>query len=175
MRTKGHGVSFLFIREILILIAGKVLLKNILLYPETHLSRMPSSGMWRRVAPVRTDVSQERSASIIRVKGIRELRRTLAVTRNWSTMRRFTGNVYPSSLILFTLMMWAMSSTESSFLTRATQCHISEDSILHSPHLENLKSFFYSVALSPRANYTDWATKPQILHSINRLGSVAEK
>jgi hypothetical protein len=42
---------------------------------------MPSSGMLRRVALVRTDVSEELSASIIRVTRIGELR-TLALTSN---------------------------------------------------------------------------------------------
>jgi hypothetical protein len=41
--------------------------------------RMPSSGMLRRVPLVRTDVSKERSAFIIRVKRIGDLG-TLAVT-----------------------------------------------------------------------------------------------
>jgi hypothetical protein len=43
--------------------------------------RMPSSGMLRRVALVRTDVSEEISVSIIRVTRIGELG-TLAVTSN---------------------------------------------------------------------------------------------
>jgi hypothetical protein len=43
---------------------------------------MPSSGILRRVALVRTDVSEERSASIIRVTRIGKLRTTLAVTSN---------------------------------------------------------------------------------------------
>jgi hypothetical protein len=42
---------------------------------------MASSGMLRRVAPVRTDVSEEISASIFRVTRIGELG-TLAVTSN---------------------------------------------------------------------------------------------
>jgi hypothetical protein len=37
-----------------------------------------------------------------------------------------TANVVPSSLNLFTLMMEAIRSTETSVLTRATQRHIPE-------------------------------------------------
>jgi hypothetical protein len=43
------------------------------------LSRMASSGMVHRVALVRNDVSEERSASFIRVTRIGELETTLAV------------------------------------------------------------------------------------------------
>jgi hypothetical protein len=39
---------------------------------------IPSSGMWRRVALVRTDVSEECVASIIRVKRIMVLETALA-------------------------------------------------------------------------------------------------
>jgi hypothetical protein len=53
---------------------------------------MPSSGILRRVALVRTDVSEERSASFIRVTRIGELGTTLAVTSNRRTIRR---NIYP--------------------------------------------------------------------------------
>jgi hypothetical protein len=45
---------------------------------------MASSRMLRRVALVRTDVSEELSASFIRVTGIGELETTLAVTNNVS-------------------------------------------------------------------------------------------
>jgi hypothetical protein len=48
---------------------------------------MMSSGMLRRVALVRTDVSEERSASLIRVKRIGELGTTLAVTSNLRKQR----------------------------------------------------------------------------------------
>jgi hypothetical protein len=45
-------------------------------------------GMLRRVALVRTDVSEEPSASFIRVTRIGKLGTTLAVTSNGSTLRR---------------------------------------------------------------------------------------
>jgi hypothetical protein len=65
------------------------------------------------VALVRTDVSEVRITSFIRVKRI-ELGTTLTITSKWST------------LILFTLR-----STETTILTRATWCHIPEDGILY--------------------------------------------
>jgi hypothetical protein len=40
---------------------------------------MPSSGMWRRVGLVRTDVSEERVASIFKVEKGRGRRKMLAV------------------------------------------------------------------------------------------------
>jgi hypothetical protein len=49
---------------------------------------MPSSGILHRVALVKTDVSEELSASVIRVTRIGELGTTLAVTRNGRTLRR---------------------------------------------------------------------------------------
>jgi hypothetical protein len=58
---------------------------------------MASSGMLRRVALVRTDVSEELSASFIRVTRIGELG-TLAVTSNRRTLRRntkFTDSCHP--------------------------------------------------------------------------------
>jgi hypothetical protein len=48
---------------------------------------MASSGMLRRVDLVRTDVSEELSASFIRVTRIGELGTTLAVTSNLRTQR----------------------------------------------------------------------------------------
>jgi hypothetical protein len=52
--------------------------------------RMVSSGMLRRVALVRTDVSEKPSASFIRVTRIGELGTTLARTSNRRTLRRNT-------------------------------------------------------------------------------------
>jgi hypothetical protein len=51
---------------------------------------MSSSGMLRHVALVGTDVSEELSASFIRVTRIGELGTTIAVTSNRRTPRRNT-------------------------------------------------------------------------------------
>jgi hypothetical protein len=47
---------------------------------------MPCSGMLRRVALVRTDISEESTASIITLIRIGELGTTLAITSNRSTL-----------------------------------------------------------------------------------------
>jgi hypothetical protein len=52
-----------------------------------------------------------------------------------------TADGVPSSLILFTLMMKATCSSETSILTKGTRRQIPEDGILHSHRRENLKSY----------------------------------
>jgi hypothetical protein len=52
-----------------------------------------------------------------------------------------TATVVPSSPILVTLMMEALSSSETSILTIATQRNIPGDGILYSHHHETLKSY----------------------------------
>jgi hypothetical protein len=90
---------------------------------------MTCSGMLRRVALVRTDVSEELSSSFIRVTRISELETTLAVTMPRPLVR---SRVVPSSPILVALIKGLLSSSETSVLTRATWLNIPEDAILHS-------------------------------------------
>jgi hypothetical protein len=80
---------------------------------------MASSGLLRYVALVRTGVSEELSASFIRVTRIGELGTTLAVTSNRRKLRRNTVRLLPHGV------------------------NIPEDAILHSHRRVNLKSYLY--------------------------------
>jgi sulfur relay (sulfurtransferase) DsrC/TusE family protein len=95
--------------------------------------------MLRRVALVRTDVSEELSASFITVTRIGELGTIRTVISNRRTLQRNTTHlvflrivrrllvkysVVPSSPILVTLMKEALSSSETSVLTRAIRRNI---------------------------------------------------
>jgi hypothetical protein len=154
--------------------------------------------MLRRVALVRTDVSEELSASFIRVthaakkyqlvflRGVLRLLVTASVVPSSpilvtlmetlsssetsvltrATRRNISGdiilrrtlssksasvsswaNVVPSSPILVTLMMEALSSSEMSVVTRVTRRNVREDTILHSHCRENPKSYIPSRCL----------------------------
>jgi hypothetical protein len=86
---------------------------------------MVSSGMFRRVALIGTDLSEELSVSFIRVTRIGELGTTLALTSNRRRLRRIRGAKLP----------------QTSVLTRATRRSIPEDAILHSHRRDNLKPY----------------------------------
>jgi hypothetical protein len=83
--------------------------------------------MLRRVALVRTDVSEELSFFFIRVTRIGELGTTPAVTSNRHALRR--NNQVPGSPILV-ILMEVLSSFETSVLTRATRRNVPEYVIL---------------------------------------------
>jgi hypothetical protein len=87
---------------------------------------MVCSGLLRRVAVVRTDVSE------------------------------LAACVVPSSPIFVTLMKEALCSSEKSVVTRATRRNIPEDTIFHSHRRENLKSyiiFFIEILGNPELYY----------------------
>jgi hypothetical protein len=89
--------------------------------------------MWRRVAFIRTDISEEHITSIIRMKRGGEIG-TLAVTSKWSTLR------------------CAIHSSEKYVIIRVTCHNITEDGILHSHRREDLK---FNIALTGWNLYKD--------------------
>jgi hypothetical protein len=116
-----------------------------------------SSGTLRRVALVRTDVSEELSASFMRDLALsRAIYNPTLLSPFFPliplcilnsefhssflshlvflrSVRRLlvTASVFPSSPILVTLINKALSSSGTSILTRATRHNIPEDTILH--------------------------------------------
>jgi hypothetical protein len=146
---------------------------------------MVSSGLLRRVALVRTDVSEEPGASFTRVTKIGELGKTQAATSNRPTLRSVLPTyaarsvrrllvavcVVPSSPIFVTLMKEAPVSYETSVLTRATRRNNPEDTILYSHRRENLKTYIlifclvtYVVPISVAADHGRSASCSSMKH-----------
>jgi hypothetical protein len=92
-----------------------------------------------RVDLVRTDVSEEPRASIIRVTRIGELGTTLALTSNRRTIRR------NALCIIVTRLREVLRSSVTWFITKETRRNIQEDAIHHSHRRENLKSYIVIV------------------------------
>jgi hypothetical protein len=82
---------------------------------------MASSGMLRRVALVKTDVSEEFSASFIKVRRICELGTTLAITSNRRTLRR---NNIPEDAILHSHCREYLESYTEVVLFRTLQIYL---------------------------------------------------
>jgi hypothetical protein len=117
--------------------------------------------MLHHVAVVRTDVSKECIASIIRVRigklgmlAVTNIRSRLQINTIYfyvyytflrSMLRLLVTANVPSSPILVNLMMDAILSSEMSVLTRATQRNIPEDGSLHSHRHKNIKSYVHTV------------------------------
>jgi hypothetical protein len=95
---------------------------------------MVSSGLLRRVALVRTDVSEEPGASLVILRSVRRL--------------LVAACVVPSSPIFVTLMKEAPASSEASVLTRATRRNNPEDTILKIIYNLHHTGFGYQIVLN---------------------------
>jgi hypothetical protein len=73
-----------------------------------------------------------------------------------------TANVVLSSLILITLMMGALISSEMMVFTTATRRNIPEDDILHSHSRENFKSYIVYVPF-------DYFLRHDLIYTPSRL------
>jgi hypothetical protein len=94
---------------------------------------MVSSGLLRRVALVRTTRATRRNNP----------GDTILHSHRRENLKSYRANFVPSSRIFVTLMMEALSTSETLVLTRGTCHNIPEGAIRHSPRRENLK--FYKI------------------------------
>jgi hypothetical protein len=81
---------------------------------QDNIRRMPSSVMLRRVALLRTDISEDRGSSIIRVIRIGALGTVLAASNNRRTLRR---NTILNSVIYYTTLHYTTLHYTSLYFT----------------------------------------------------------
>jgi hypothetical protein len=115
------------------------------------LCRKPSSGTWRRLALVRTYISEERIAYINGVERISEVG-TLAVTRNWNTQHASVASYYQQFSQLadsFHPDDGCDTFFKNSVILRATRRHSLDDVIIHSHRHETLKSYKFLISCFP--------------------------
>jgi hypothetical protein len=127
------------------------------LYPSSHLEqeifqtswRMAASGMLRRVALVRTDVSEELSASSIRVSRIGERGTTLAVTSNRRTPFFIVTAMKTSSLTWLVVIICSPKF----------HCNFQQSNLYFRPQFmykEEWQQVFCSYALASETHLVTW-------------------
>jgi hypothetical protein len=145
---------------------------------------MVSSGLLRRVALVRTDVRRLLVAACVpsspilspwwRRRQVPLKHRFLQEPHGVTTQKTpfflllVTANMFPSSLILATLIMEAIHSSETLVLTRAAWCNIPEDSILYSHRCENLKMIRLLLPKNVYVNSNSMAPCAEIVPSLKQ-------
>jgi hypothetical protein len=150
------------------------------------LWRIVYSGMLRRVALVRTDVSEERSDSFIRVTRIGELGITLAITSNRRTLRRnvflhsvrmllVTASVVPSSPILPPWWRSRYVPPKRQFLQEPHGVTSQKTPFFKSVRVEVMNIFSFYMFLSKQENqqHESYRNNEDVLSRKTHLGSTS--
>jgi hypothetical protein len=115
--------------------------------------------MLRRVALIRTDVSEKHIFSIIRLTRIGELGTTLAVTSNWSKLRRTTGYFLARWLLP---PWWRGYVPPKRRFLHEPQGVTSQKTSFYSHSRENLKSYIALTGWSLQQRYNVFPVRCQL-------------